>query len=101
MFMDLLTQYYGILIFAAVAVTAFFVIGKKKSVELIKTIAYEVGDQVGNHIIANKEKYTELVYAKIPAKFKIFISKKMVEKIVVEVAQIIDPNDTNGSDLDK
>lgn len=100
MFLDLLTQYYGITIFIGGLIAAFFVIGKKKSVDLVKSLALEVGDELGNHIIANKEKYTELVYAKIPAKFKVFISKKTVEKIVVEIAEIIDPIDTKPSDLD-
>lgn len=88
-----------IIILAIVGVAGFFLIGKKKSVTLAKEVIYELRDEIGDNIIANQDKYTNLVYAKLPLKSRVFITKAMVKKAIVEIGYLIDVNEVR--DLDK
>lgn len=90
MFLDFVSQYYGYLIAAGVLGASFFAIGKKKAMELVKTLVTEAADTLGEHLLTHKDQYVKAIYDKIPAKLKVFVSLKMIEKAIVEIAEAID-----------
>jgi hypothetical protein len=92
--MNFITDNYEIILLAIAGIGGLFLLGKQKSLAMAKTIIHEVRDEVGNDIIANQDKYTDFVYNKLPLKAKVFVTKAMVNKLIVEVGHFID------SDLD-
>ncbi len=88
--MDFIIQNIEIILLAVAGVVGFFLLGKKKALILAEKVLYDVRDAIGDNIIANQDKYTNAVYAKLPLKAKVFVTKAMIKKIVVELAQFID-----------
>lgn len=92
--MDFIIQNFEVILLAVGGVAGFFLLGKKKALVLAEKVLHDVRDELGDNIIANQDKYTDAVYAKLPLKAKAFVTKAMVKKVIVELAQFIDADDS-------
>lgn len=88
--MDFIMQNIEIIILAIGGIVGFFLLGKKKAVVLAEKILHDIRDEIGDNIIENQDKYTNMVYAKLPVKAKLFVTKAVIKKVIIELAQFID-----------
>lgn len=93
-FIALNYELIGLVILGVVG--AFFV-ARRKSINAVSEILEHGKDELAENIKENHEKYAEYVYSKLPAKARIFLTKKIIDKIILEFAEAIDED----QDLDK
>jgi phage gp46-like protein len=90
--LDFITTHYQAIVAILVFVVGVVLIGRKRGLEMVATLAEEFKDEILDGIGEKEDAYAKYIHSKLPKRAKIFISigivKKAINKFIEEARKV-------------